>query len=187
MMIIWALGKLIKLAIAKYGIENFKKEYLAIFDNLEDMFNMESELVNEDFLSGNVYNLKLGGFGGWEFVPRSKDTQQKAIAGLRDTLYSKYGVFNASQLNHVRQSQSSYMKDRHANGEIQLPPSFAGKTHNEETKSKIGSKNAIYQNGLNNSQFGTMWIHNIELKQNKKISKNDPIPNGWIIGRKMKF
>jgi len=39
------------------------------------------------------------------------------------------------------------------------------------------------QQGKTNSQFGTKWIHNKELKVNKKISKNLPIPNGWDQGR----
>jgi hypothetical protein len=34
-----------------------------------------------------------------------------------------------------------------------------------------------------NSQYGTKWICNIELKQNKKIKKDTAIPNGWILGR----
>ena len=37
--------------------------------------------------------------------------------------------------------------------------------------------------GVGNSQYGTMWICNIELEENKKISKNDIIPEGWIKGR----
>jgi len=37
--------------------------------------------------------------------------------------------------------------------------------------------------GKANSQYGTMWICNIELEENKKISKNDIIPEGWIKGR----
>ena len=41
-------------------------------------------------------------------------------------------------------------------------------------KQRIGEKNGSY---------GTMWICNIELKENKKISKDEPIPQGWIKGR----
>ena len=37
--------------------------------------------------------------------------------------------------------------------------------------------------GKNNSQYGTMWICHIELKENKKIQKDEIIPIGWIRGR----
>ena len=37
--------------------------------------------------------------------------------------------------------------------------------------------------GPNNSQYGTRWICNIELQENKKISKDALIPDGWIAGR----
>jgi hypothetical protein len=37
--------------------------------------------------------------------------------------------------------------------------------------------------GSNNSQFGTKWISNIDLMQNKKIHKQSEIPVGWVIGR----
>jgi hypothetical protein len=32
-----------------------------------------------------------------------------------------------------------------------------------------------------------MWIHNLELKQSKRIKKDSEIPEGWLKGRKMKF
>ncbi len=35
-------GMLIKQAITKHGVENFEREYLAVFDNPEDMYDMES-------------------------------------------------------------------------------------------------------------------------------------------------
>jgi hypothetical protein len=41
---------------------------------------------------------------------------------------------------------------------------------------------SLSQKGENNSQYGTRWISNIELKKNKKISKEDEIPDGWVIG-----
>lgn len=34
-----------------------------------------------------------------------------------------------------------------------------------------------------NSQYGTKWICNIELKQNKKIKRDDFLPEGWIFGK----
>ena len=42
-------GTILKRAINKYGIDNFTKEYLFIFDNEEDMTNKEHELVSEEF------------------------------------------------------------------------------------------------------------------------------------------
>jgi hypothetical protein len=42
-------------------------------------------------------------------------------------------------------------------------------------------KNSIRQGGVNNSQYGTMWI--TDGTQNKKIKKTDIIPTGWNKGR----
>ena len=57
-------GKLIKQAIEKYGLINFKKEILFVFDNPRQMYLKEAELVNPDFLKrDDVYNLNPGGCG----------------------------------------------------------------------------------------------------------------------------
>lgn len=65
-------GKYLKAAQKKYGMENFKKEILFIFDNPEEMYVKEAELVNEEFLvTENTYNLKVGGFGGWDYLNNS--------------------------------------------------------------------------------------------------------------------
>lgn len=39
--------------------------------------------------------------------------------------------------------------------------------------------------GEKNSQYGTMWISNIELKENKKMKKGEEIPNGWLPGKNL--
>lgn len=39
------------------------------------------------------------------------------------------------------------------------------------------------QSGDKNSQFGTMWISNIEQRISKKISKSEPLSEGWVVGR----
>jgi hypothetical protein len=58
-------GKYLKRAISKYGKVNFTKEILHIFNNKQDMFNKEREIVNEEFVKDtNTYNFKIGGSGG---------------------------------------------------------------------------------------------------------------------------
>jgi len=62
-------GKHLKRAIKKYGIENFVKEFLFIFDNEEEMNIKEKELVSEEFcLREDTYNMCVGGQGGFGYI-----------------------------------------------------------------------------------------------------------------------
>lgn len=54
-------------------------------------------------------------------------------------------------------------------------------------RASIGAANSIHQSGEGNSQFGTRWIYSDEEKTSKKIRATDDIPEGWKLGRKMKF
>ena len=152
-------GKLVKAAQEKYGIENFTREYLQVFDNAEDMFNMESELVNEEFIARNdTYNLALGGNGGCgkAFVKRFNEDED-----FRNEVCARLKPFRWTGLE------------------------FLGKKHSEETKAKMSEK-AKLRTGDKNSQFGMMWIMNSESGESKKIKKDADIPDGWVKGRKIK-
>lgn len=49
-------------AVKKYGVSNFRRTTLAVFDNSEDAYDLEALIVNEEFLTRtDVYNMILGG------------------------------------------------------------------------------------------------------------------------------
>ena len=52
-------------AVQKYGPKNFKRITIKEFDNEEDAYFLESDLVNKDFIKRkDVYNEVIGGHGG---------------------------------------------------------------------------------------------------------------------------
>lgn len=181
-------GTYLKRAIRKYGLENFSKEVLAIFDNPIEMFQMEKMLVNEEFVSNtNTYNTKLGGSGGWDFINGREELRiaknKKARLAADDKIKSVYGVDNPSKIDHVRVQSSERLRQRHRNGEfVGQYAKFSGKNHTPETKRKIGKANSIHQLGKGNSQYGTIWITNGTCS--KKIKADSDIPDGWWRGRK---
>lgn len=87
-------GNVIRKAIKKYGLENFKKEILFSLDSLDEMYSKERELVNEAFVRDEMtYNLKIGGRGGGiTNRPCSEETKQKlrlANLGKNNPNYGK--------------------------------------------------------------------------------------------------
>ena len=187
-------GTYLKRAIKKHGWERFEKDILHVFDNPEDMYNKEAELVNEEFvLDSNTYNLKIGGEGGWDYINSNielrKAKNKKAMEIANENGASKNGLAVLKELrkdkhwhsevcNKISDSRKKYINENGHN--------WDGKNHSNETK-KLMSEKAKERKGEKNSQYGSMWIHNKELKQCKKISKDDLIPKGWEKGRKMKF
>lgn len=182
-------GKHLRHAIANYGVENFQKDILFVFDNEADMNAKEAELVTAEFvLEDTNYNLNPGGNGGWGYINSNDrlrlEKNRKARIAANNVLKAKYGVTNTSQLPHVRKLNSERLRQLHKSGELGPPPSFKGKRHREESKRKIGEANSKHQLGSKNSQYGTVWITNGQ--ENKKISKDADIPDGWRKGRTLR-
>lgn len=171
-------GKILKRAIRKYGIEQFRKSLLYIFEEKEDMDIMEAEIVNEEFISRlDTYNLKVGGESGWDFNNLEKNHNN--IKNKRKT--GNYGWKNKGEMTDVRRLKLSRAS---AGNKIWL-----GKKHKKESKKKIGEASSIHQKGKGNSQFGTCWIYSESYKESMKIKKEDLViwlDKGWIKGRKMK-
>ena len=72
----WGSGAVLKNAIKKHGIENFKKQILAFVDNayeLEEKILMSLDAAN----NSEFYNLKNSGAGGMKGYKASEETIQK--------------------------------------------------------------------------------------------------------------
>lgn len=56
-------------SISKYGVENFSKTVLHIYESSEEMFSKEGDIVNQEFLDReDTLNIRLGGFGGFDHI-----------------------------------------------------------------------------------------------------------------------
>lgn len=176
-------GKILKKAQDKYGMENFNKEILYVFDNLDEMFEMEATLVNSEFVKElSNYNLKVGGEGGWGYDsndPKQVERRRQNGRNIPIEVRRENGRKNGSKL----------FKRLHKEGKIKYD-TFTGKTHTEETKQKMSKAKLGKSLGKENSQYGTCWIYNLEIKESRRISKEELhlwIEQGWIKGRKIKF
>lgn len=148
-------GIAIKNAIKKYGKENFTKDILFIYENKEDAYKKEQEIVNQDFInSPNTYNGKLGGKGGWDHV-RSPEVQELASINKKKFYQSEQGKKQIAKLSEMSKGREPHNK---------------GKPISDTQKRQISEY-----------RKSTMWITNGEIT--KVLDKNSIIPDGWYRGR----
>lgn len=177
-------GIWLKKSQEKYGLDKFKKEIIFECQSEEDMIKLESEIVDELFVSRiDTYNLIVGGLrDGWNYVNKNKlnnKSNQYLMTWDRCKKDPEYFEFLKQKIsNSVKLSIT-------INGH-----NWIGRKHKQEAKDKIGKANSISQKGKNNSRYGTCWIYNEEIKKSKSIHKNELeifLSTGWKIGRKIKW
>jgi hypothetical protein len=182
-------GKLLNQAIKKHGIENFRKHVVKMCESSEEAFDLEREIVNEQFVADeNTYNLKLGGHGGsdWSYVNDNvefrKEKNRRAAMAMNRTLETDF-EYRSRKIERVRLQNIKLHKE----GKLKTPD-WTGRRHTEVTKQKIGSANSKHQSGTGNSQFGTVWVYDPESLKSKKVVSSDLdkyVEMGWMKGRKM--
>jgi hypothetical protein len=175
-------GKVIKRAMEKYGSDNFRKDILEEFQDSKSMYDREKEIVTEEVLSrDDVYNLRRGGHGGFDYI------NQHSLNQSGDRTHAR----KVRAQNLYKGTQRRILAGKCG---FQLKPSPGFKTTEQRENALVAmsspesreKKKATWKKnnrgkGNKNSQFGTIWITN--ENKNVKIKKTDPIPEGWRRGR----
>ena len=190
-------GRDLKMAFEKYGLDSFTRNIIAVFDNPHDAFSLESDLVDVSFVSRpDTYNVNTGGYGGFAYINttglRRVSREQCSVNSRR--FHDRRAVdaeLDAKWRGNIKAAMTPEVRSRLS--VVSTARSIATKSHirlntpEAQAKQKLCFKGTGHQQGETNSQFGTMWIHSVELGQNKKHQKSEPIPDGWFAGGKMKF
>lgn len=167
-------GVILNRAIKKYGIDKFRKQILVLCASSEEAFELEGQIVNEQFVNDEqTYNLVVGGKGGGTFTPEAR-------AKGRQTQLNDPELCERRRLAFI-----CALKQRHAAG-IQPILNWTGRRHTDATKRKIGDTNSVKQRGERNSQFGTCWIKQLSTGESKKIDQfelDQWEKLGWVRGR----
>jgi len=161
-------GKVIADAIKKYGIEHFTKTILEQFATSEEMYAREQEVVDEEFLlREDVYNLRRGGLGGFDYMNSNPDIKKKRTESIRNNLAigEKNSVYGKVWITNGTDSTMIFPEDA-------IPDGWKlGRAISESQKTRVAS-----------FRTGTVRITN--GVQNKYAKQSDPIPEGWRLGWK---
>lgn len=155
-------GKAIKAAIKKYGVNNFSREIIKEFVNIEEAFEFESEIVNTDFVNDdNTYNLTLGGKGGWYYAIKRGDDNWTRRPGASEILSAAIKKSITPEIKHIRAKRMSQMRK---DGTVIKPKGWC---HSEESK-KLMSENRKGITAWNkNMQVGN---ESVEVRQKKSAA-----------------
>jgi hypothetical protein len=173
-------GKLLHRAIKKYGVENFHKEILHVFDNENEMNAREKEIVTAEFvLQESNYNLCVGGNGGFGYINSALADKMKSVRMSNLAKVPKETLReNAYRTIKNRKPRTTPCFTR----EQQIANAAKAWTDGARDKRSATRNKIKFQQGENNSQYGTRWITDGTI--NKKIKKSECIPEGWHLGRK---
>ena len=185
-------GTRLRYSVNKYGKENFIKEILEFLPDKESLSKREAEIVNEELLQNPLcINLTWGGNGNWSYLNSNSDIQRKNAQKANE----KMEWLRKNDIEWCKKTSlniSNGQRESYKNGRIIKTPDWTGKTHSEKTKELLKTIRSEKHPGAGekNSQFGTILIHNLELKKCTRIKKerlDEMINQGWIKGGKFKW
>lgn len=164
----------------KWETNKFTKVVIECFSTDKEACLAETKLLLDLDWDNDPYCLNecCGGKFSYEANRRGALTRNKLPTkqSTRDKI---------SELNKQRWSDPNWDKKEkiiRILQENQAKAVEAAKTPEVIEKRTKTNKERGHQQGEKNSQYGTMLIYNIELRETRRINKEDPIPDGWEKG-----
>lgn len=176
-------GTRLRYSKQKYGIENFKIEFLKFFGTRKELSQYEKTFVTLDFIQANqplCMNIKEGGHDGLQ----SEENMLKWIEAGKLALKKKWQ--DQEYRDWQSKKVSKFLKEEHKNGNrkhLNVHLDWTDKKHTQETKNKIGLANSIRQKE-NPVHLGKKWINDgINSKMIIPDELESYLSNGWKSGR----
>lgn len=174
-------GKLITQAIKKYGKDNFVKEIIQEFDNENDAFLLEKELVDIEFCQReDTYNIHEGGTGSFSHINNEIIEKRKNIIALKKMIDSGELKIGGKQYftNETYKKLSDFNINRWKYWK-ENPNKMPNFKCSSQTKKIIAEK----LKGINNPNYGKHWyIHkdSTNINERKMFNVNE-IPTDYIL------
>lgn len=183
-------GKLIRLAVAKYGEQNFKKEILFEFTEADEAFKKEEEIV--ELYRGNplCYNLRKGGDGGFDYMNRNGFSSiggKHSGAGRikKRALDPEYAArLDAVSRENIKVARKFLTKDIILRNQEKAIEAWRGSHHSQEYR----DRKKIDLLGDKNPRYGQIWINLGGME--KVISPKEldvHLVQGWMRGRSKRY
>jgi group I intron endonuclease len=136
-------GKKLKLAIKKYGLENFKKEILETCSSLEELNTREKFWISELNAVDDGYNLTEGGTGGdtWSHNATRRDIHPNL--GRTPWNKDKTNVYSQETRNKISKTKKNFYEE-HPEKRINKGSFLSGENHREfgknQTKNRVDKR-----------------------------------------------
>lgn len=146
-------GKVLRLAYKKYGIDKFTKEIVRFFDTMDEAFEYEHEIVNEETLKDpKCYNVQIGG----------KFFCTPGMVSVKDNDGNRFWVSKEEYL---------YRDDVNA--------IWKGKHHREESKQR--TRETMTPKGSTNNRVWVNKDGKVKYLLKQYLQQY--LSNGWKLGR----
>jgi len=168
-------GKRLKLAIKKYGIENFKKKVLEVCDTLELLNEREKFWIKELNAISEGYNISLGGDGcdtisnnprRDEISKKISESNKGKFVGKTNSKETREKISNALKGRFAGDKNPNYGKNHTDEAKDKIRKKALGRVVSDETRKKISIKNK--------GKKGVVWTDEMRQKLSASRKINNP-------------